>query len=96
MSGTDASVACRTTSSTAALDVIEPASIPAMHDFRMEVVRMSRALSTLKTASATDTVDGSKILPLEEMFKCIDGIVRLLDDENDRTQSALNNTNEVI
>lgn len=57
-----------------------------MNELRKELVRMSRELVTLKTASGTGTVESSKILVLKERLPTIDGRVRILADENERTQ----------
>lgn len=53
-------------------------------------------ISTQKAASSTGTVNGATISALEELMSTIDGIVRILADENERTQSIRKNINEVM
>lgn len=86
----------RTRSSTAEMAGLEAAALTTMNDLRKEVVLMSRKLATLKSARATTTVYEAMILALEDLLTAIDGRVRMLVDENYRTQSALKHINDVM
>lgn len=96
MSGTDALQARRNRSSTVAMYGLESTELQTINYLRKEAVRMRSELATLKSKIPTGTVYGSTILVVGELLKTVEGRVRMLTNQNEQTQSALKNINEIV